>query len=64
MTTAPWKLVTPEQLAKGWLENIDGCVRQRSFCVVRRLADGNYVVRNPELVLLEEADPPKGGEAK
>lgn len=57
-------VVTPAQLTAGWLtlEGVDvtqypyrlGDTKRRPFEVIRQLEDGNYVVRNPELTVLEE----------
>jgi len=54
MTTPPWRIVTPKQANEGWAEIKDGVVTHRDFVVLKKLEDGNFVVRNPELILLEE----------
>lgn len=52
-TTEPWMVVTPERLKQGWVE-YGHAPRHREFDVIAKLEDGDYVVRNPRLVVAEE----------
>ena len=40
-------VVTPEQLAEGYVQFVDGVIVARSFTGAERLADGNYRVDDP-----------------
>jgi hypothetical protein len=52
-TTPPWRLVTPAQLKQGWVELRGVTPVHHNYIVLHQRDDGNYVVRNPELYLLE-----------
>jgi hypothetical protein len=41
-------VVTPEQYAQGYLERDGIVIRKRPYQLIRRLPDGNYVVRAPD----------------
>lgn len=41
------RIVTPEQLAEGYLERVNGVVYHREYKVLSKLPDGNTVVLNP-----------------
>lgn len=55
MTTEPWLIVTPEQLKKGWIELRGVTPVHHNFLVIARREDGNYIVRSPQLIILESA---------
>lgn len=45
-----YRIVTPEQLAEGWEEYRADCIPNvihHEFVVVRKRADGNFVVKEP-----------------
>lgn len=55
--TPAWKRVTPQQLKQGWLE-LKGATDppeaiHHEYLVIAKFDDGTYVVRNPELQMLE-----------
>lgn len=52
-TTPPWKVVTPEQVKQGWMEIRGVTPVHHDYIVLNKLDNGNYVVRNPELWILE-----------
>ncbi len=54
-TTPPWLIVTPEQLKKGWIEMRGVTPIHREFLIIKKREDGDYVVRNPALIMLESA---------
>ncbi len=52
MTMTDARVVTPKQLEEGWIEfRRDGVPNtiHHDFVVIRKLPDGNYVVREPEV---------------
>lgn len=53
MTTPPWKLVTPEQLKMGWMEMRGVTPIHHNYLVIKVMPDGNYVVKNPEVIMAE-----------
>ncbi len=42
------RVVTPEQYGQGYLERDGMVVKKRPYELIRRLPDGNYLVRAPE----------------
>jgi hypothetical protein len=42
------RVVTPEQYAQGYFERDGMVVKRRPFELIRRLPDGNYLVRQPQ----------------
>jgi hypothetical protein len=42
------RIVTPEQYGQGYLEREGMVVRKRRYELIRKLPDGNYLVRAPE----------------
>ncbi len=46
--TEQQRIVTPEQLAEGYCLFVEGAIVRLSYVVVRRLPNGNYVVREPK----------------
>lgn len=57
MTTPPWMLVTPQQFAAGWTELRGMTPIHHSYVMLARRSNGDYIVRNPELYLLEHPTP-------
>lgn len=60
MTTPPWKVVTPREYRDGWYELNGMTATRRDYIMLGRTPDGDYVVRNPELQMLEEEKPIRG----
>lgn len=61
-TIEPWLIVTPQQLKQGWIRRVGSLlegfvIERRSYLVLGQREDGNYVVRNPKLQILEEEMP-------
>jgi hypothetical protein len=53
MTEAPFTVITPQQKVSGYLECCGTVVVHRNYEIISKLDDGNYVARNPKIVLLE-----------
>lgn len=47
---ASYLIVTPEQFKKGWMEMKGVTPVHHSFIELGRTDEGNYVVKNPELI--------------
>ncbi len=53
MTTPPWKIVTPEQYKQGWMELRGVTPIHHDYIQLGKTDQGNVVVRNPELQIME-----------
>ncbi len=51
------RIVTAEQYAQGYLERDGLVIKKRPYELIRRLPDGNYLVRAPEQPQTSPGDP-------
>lgn len=52
-TTEPWVRITYAQLKRGYVEKRGEMTYTRAYTVIRKNADGTYIVRNPVLEMEE-----------